>query len=250
MANRKTNTLSLKSKMDLIKCSDQKKLTPKQLVIQFKCGKTQVYEILKNKEKIKEEWMRGGNGDIKRKPKESHHDDVNSTVLEWFMDARSRNLPVSGTIIQEKAREIANHFGKVDFKASNGWLESFRTRHNIRFNQICGEAKDVDMESVTEWTSHITDLIKGFTLKDIANCDETGLFYRALPDKTMCFKGEKCQGGKQSKERLTVLFCAFADGKIEKPLVIGKSLRPRCFNNTNVPQLPVYWRANKKAWMT
>ena len=66
MANRKTNTLSLKSKIDLIKCSEEKKLTPKQLVIQFKCGKTQVYEILKNKDKIKEEWMRGCNGDIKR----------------------------------------------------------------------------------------------------------------------------------------------------------------------------------------
>lgn len=250
MANRKTNTLSLKSKIDLIKCSEEQKLSPKQLVLRFKCGKTQVYEILKNKDKIKEEWMRGSNGDVKRKPKENSNEDINSTLLQWFMDARTRNLPVSGPILQEKAKEIAQHLGKQNFKASNGWLESFRSRHKIKFNQVCGEAKDVNPETVSEWTLQIKEIIKGYKLEDIANCDETGLFYRALPDKTMCFKNEKCQGGKHSKERLTILLCAFADGKIEKPLVIGKSLRPRCFNNANVLEFPVYWRANKKAWMT
>ena len=35
-----------------------------------------------------------------------------------------------------------------------------------------------------------------------------------------------------------------------KLLVIGKSLRARCFKNVNVDNLPVTYRANKKAWMT
>jgi hypothetical protein len=37
------------------------------------------------------------------------------------------------------------------------------------------------------------------------------------------------------------------DGKMEKPFVIGKAVKPRCFKNNN---LPVIWRNNKKAWMT
>lgn len=43
--------------------------------------------------------------------------------------------------------------------------------------------------------------------------------------------------------------CANSTGthKIQ-PLVIGKSLKPRCFKN--VKSLPVEYRANKKAWMT
>lgn len=37
--------------------------------------------------------------------------------------------------------------------------------------------------------------------------DETGLFFKCLPDKTLTFKNEKCHGGKHSKERLTILLC-------------------------------------------
>ena len=35
-----------------------------------------------------------------------------------------------------------------------------------------------------------------------------------------------------------------------KPLVIGKSNKPRCFSGLSVDQLPVTYRANKSAWMT
>ncbi|CAB4424639.1 unnamed protein product [Rhizophagus irregularis] len=34
-----------------------------------------------------------------------------------------------------------------------------------------------------------------------------------------------------------------------KPLVIGKSLRPRAFHGIQVSRLPVTYKANKKAWM-
>ena len=46
----------------------------------------------------------------------------------------------------------------------------------------------------------------------------------------MAFKGELCHGGKNSKERLTVLLCYNADGS-EKltSIVIGKFKKPRCF---------------------
>ena len=38
-------------------------------------------------------------------------------------------------------------------------------------------------------------LIEEYDLQDIYNDDETGLFSRALPDKTFALKGEKCTGG-------------------------------------------------------
>ena len=52
-------------------------------------------------------------------------------------------------------------------------------------------------------------------------------------------------------ERITVLCCLNLTGTDKcKLLVIGKSLRPRSFKNVNVDNLPVTYRANKKAWMT
>ena len=52
-------------------------------------------------------------------------------------------------------------------------------------------------------------------------------------------------------ERITVLCCSNLTGTDKcKLLVIGKSLRPRCFKNVNVDNQLVTYRANKKAWMT
>lgn len=47
-----------------------------------------------------------------------------------------------------------------------------------------------------------------------------------------------------------MLLCAFGDGAMEKPLVIGRAAKPRCFKNINLKQLPVHWYSNRKAWMT
>ncbi|XP_025413818.1 tigger transposable element-derived protein 6-like, partial [Sipha flava] len=85
---------------------------------------------------------------------------------------------------------------------------------------------------------------------DIFNADETELFYRVLPDKTMAFKNEICTGEKISKERLTVLLCTNMLGEFERPLFIGKAKRPRAFKKLDINNFPVNWFWNKKAWMT
>ena len=46
-------------------------------------------------------------------------------------------------------------------------------------------------------------------------------------------KKEK-KGGKNSKQRITAAFFVSADGgKVDKPIVICKSKKPRCFKRTN-----------------
>ena len=75
-------------------------------------------------------------------------------------------------------------------------------------------------------------------------------FFRVLPSKTLTVRGEKCTGGKMSKERLTLFICANTAGEIAKPIVIGKAACPRPFRHLDRTTLPVHWRFNKKAWMT
>ena len=55
------------------------------------------------------------------------------------------------------------------------------------------------------------------------NADETGLFYKLRPDRTLAFKGEKCSGGKKAKDRLTVLVGASMSG-VKLPLLVIGSL--------------------------
>jgi hypothetical protein len=67
--------------------------------------------------------------------------------------AISKKVAISGLILQEKTREIAESLGDTfgSFKASNRWLEKFRTRHNISHNIISGESLSVDVPTIDDW---------------------------------------------------------------------------------------------------
>ena len=93
--------------------------------------------------------------------------------------------------------------------------------------------------------------MKGYELKDIWNADETGLFWRALPDKSLSVKKGRCKGGKYAKQRITVLLTVNALGEKEPPVITGRSLTPRCFKNVKDKRRPCgsYYYTNKKAWM-
>ena len=88
-------------------------------------------------------------------------------------------------------------------------------------------------------------------LPAIFNADETGLFYRALPTKSICVKGDGAKGGKKAKDRISVLLACSAEGEKLTPFVIGRNANPRCFKGlASSACLPVSYSSNKKAWMT
>jgi hypothetical protein len=66
----------------------------------------------------------------------STDDEINRAVFEWFVSARAKGVPVSGPLIQVEASETEKKLGNDNFKASDGWLESFKRRHNIVFNSV------------------------------------------------------------------------------------------------------------------
>ncbi|XP_057316743.1 tigger transposable element-derived protein 4-like [Hydractinia symbiolongicarpus] len=90
-------------------------------------------------------------------------------------------------------------------------------------------------------------ILSNYKLEDTFNADEFGLFYQCLPEKTYHFKGEKCSGGKKSKLRFTGMAAASATGEKLPMFVIGKSKKPRCFNN--IKHLPCQYTSQKKSWM-
>lgn len=83
--------------------------------------------------------------------------------------------------------------------------------------------------------------------KNIYNSDEFGLFFKALPKKTLNLKDEKCTGGKHSKIRITGLAAANMNGDKLPMIVIGKSQKPRCFKH--IRKLPCRYRGQNKSWM-
>ena len=94
------------------------------------------------------------------------------------------------------------------------WVERWKKRHNITSRQISGESQSADHEGADNCISTQLKLIREeFQNKDIFNADETGLFWKMTPDRTLSFRGDLCKGGKCSKERVNVLVAATALGE-------------------------------------
>ncbi|CAK1553835.1 unnamed protein product [Leptosia nina] len=70
-----------------------------------------------------------------------------------------------------------------------------------------------------------------------------------MPNNTFISKSEKSAPGfKAAKDRVTLLLCSNACGDcLIKPLMLYRSFNPRALKNQNKDNLPVFWRANKKA---
>lgn len=175
-------------------------------------------------------------------------DSLDKAIYKWFMNARERNVPVSGTLLKEKAVFFAKELQIENFKGSDGWLDRWKTRHSVTFKTVAGEAKSCTSEMTASWDeTTLPTIISNYKVEDIFNADEFGLFYQALPNKTLHLKSEKCVGGKHSKTRLTGMAAANAVGEKLPMFVIGKSARPRCF--AGVRNLPCRYRSQKKSWM-
>ena len=84
----------------------------------------------------------------------------------------------------------------------------------------------------------------------IFNLDETGCFWRALPESGFGERGKKHSGGKKSKKRITIAFLVSATGVKETPIVIWNSKSPRCFRGFDVRSLLVKYYSQSKSWMT
>ena len=207
-----------------------------------------VNNILKKKQEIQMACEENCNPQMKR-IRLSSHCVVNDLIWQWFVTARSKNIPISGPILKAKGIDFAEKLS-ITFKASNGWLEKFMSRYNIAFKTLCGESASVNSGTVDTWKQQLNTIIDGHSPEDIFNCDETGLFYKVLPTKSLVEKNKICSGTKETKDRLTILLCAnMSDTEKLELLMIVKSQNPRCFKHMDFSQMPAQWKANKKAWM-
>ena len=129
------------------------------------------------------------------------------------------------------------------FKAGTGWLKRFRDKHGVRALSVQGESLSGATDTIDPFKKKFAKIMeeKGLSLSQVFNCDETGLYWRLMPNKTLVTGREKeAKGFKKPKDRVTLMACANATGSIRLPLVfIHKSLNPRCFKNVEKSTLPV-----------
>ena len=151
------------------------------------------------------------------------YEKLDEAVYIWFRQQRELNIPVSGAILQEKARILFERLypdSTKEFIASTGFQWRFSKRHGLKNLAIQGEQASADVVSACEFQSQFSTVIEGYSPHQVFNCDETGLQYRLLPTKTLASQFEKrAEGRKKVKDRVTINACANITGSIKLPLL-------------------------------
>jgi hypothetical protein len=179
--------------------------------------------------------------------------DLEKALLNWIKLAEN-HIPITQEVIREKARffwsQIPLYEGVEMPAFSNGWLAGFQHRESIRNRLQYGDDRSTP-ELASEAMIPIRQALESYSPRDIFNCDETGLFWKRIPDRSLSTRS--LPGSKKEKARITALFCTHSDGSEKlKPWFIGTAKNPRAFTTTgiNINNLNIRWKSNSKAWMT
>ncbi|XP_042911252.1 jerky protein homolog-like [Parasteatoda tepidariorum] len=111
--------------------------------------------------------------------------DLESAVFMWFLQQRSLGNPISGPILCGKAKILAEKLGYLSFKASNGWLRNFKSRHGIRELDLSGEKLSEDTKAAEEFTEKFKAITASYVSDFLYNADDTGRIYGKLYPKPL-----------------------------------------------------------------
>jgi hypothetical protein len=183
------------------------------------------------------------------------HPVLERALIEWYQLLQGRGINITGDMLKEAARQLWSQIPELavnpPLNFSSGWLDGFKRRHQIKKYRRSGEAGEVDIEVSHERHEHsgeLCDIIKSYSPKDLYNMDETGLFWKALPDTTLV---ERQAGRKKDNAHISLAICSNASGDDRLPLwIIGKAASPRCFKGINLRSMDMTWKSNAKACMT
>lgn len=245
--------LTLQQKTEIIEERNDKTISMASLATKYNVSRVTVYNALKKKDDI----IRFAEQKNLKKLKKvcgSPYKGLESQLLVWFKQKRSENIIVTRKSFKNQASVIAKQMHLTAFKCSDGWFGKAKKRLNLRSLAVTGQILDcVEDEVIINWLENLKNYILQNHLSpcQIYNSDETGLFYKIRPKKTMVLPSEKrAPGRKIDKQRVTAQVCcnATGDNKI-RLMVIGRSRKPRCFAGFDVNDY-VYYKSNKTAWMT
>lgn len=150
--------------------------------------------------------------------------DLEEALFEWEQRYEAGHNTLTDEILRLKAIQFWNRLPRYKrFPApyfSTGWLERFKKRHNIRQRSQHGEAASADRgEHTAEIMTKIRETTQSYNPEDTFNMDETGYFWKMLPDRSPSTEyegGQKAE--KAEKTRVTAALACNASGSRKLPI--------------------------------
>ena len=132
--------LTLDQKIKILDVVKKRKMSCSERVEQFKIGKTQTANVVKNKASLRAEYENFQGKGFKHFKRENHqkYKAINTILYKWFKKCEASGIYVSGSLLKEKAmniKDFLNNLDLNDFKASEDWLDKWeRQWHTSKAN--------------------------------------------------------------------------------------------------------------------
>ena len=167
MSQKKYNELIFKDKVEVLKGLDNGK-SARCLAKDFNCSPGQIINIKKRKKEIVDLVDENFSEEKQRiKMRKTDSSIIDQLVRKFFCVCRSKNISVSGPLLKERALEYARGLKVKDFHASEGWLDKFKQRHNIKLKIKKGECANVDTVVVDDWKNKLKLICDGYAFENI-----------------------------------------------------------------------------------
>lgn len=124
---KKKTSLNVRQKLKILDILKEHGKTRKELCVEYQCNLSTIARIVRDENKYRKIAMENSNTNQKRVRK-GHHDKVDEAIWLWFKEKRAQNACISGPVILEQAKKLAQLLGIYDFEPSNGWLHRWKKK--------------------------------------------------------------------------------------------------------------------------
>ena len=178
----------------------------KEIADKYGISTPQVYDIRRQKQRLARTARtveEDGIMQSRKKQRRPVYSQVDDAVYRWFVsrgaDIRTNDLCQSVEVFQH-----AQSTTHKPFKASSGWLSSFKKRHGIHSLTTQGERMSANVAVIETYVKSLCVEIEQKVLcaEQIYNADETALYWKALPRKTLVAAFEKAAAGRKEPKQL------------------------------------------------
>ena len=193
-----------------------------------------------------------------RRLRRSTFSDVDLALRRWLnicAGLGAKSVPLTMAVLRQRAEEIAANLGVTGFSASAGFVRRWAKRHTLVNISLWGTGGSAaaDVEALRQQMEEICSQLEAFNPEQIYNMDETGLYFRCLPNRAYVSAGSRrrARGSKamKNKDRVTLVLAVNATGSHKIPVaIIGKAAVPLCFKSPRAP-CPLPYFSQPSAWM-
>ena len=137
---------------------------------EFKIGKTQAANVLKNERTLREEFANFQGKGFKNINRRSHQKfkAINDILYSWFKKCEASGIYLNKPLLKEEAMNIKQSLNRPEldgFKVSEGWLDKWKLSHGIKEKQISGESLNVSKTAIESWMERIKNFVKDMVIK-------------------------------------------------------------------------------------